>query len=85
MYEQNKYSIHISSPCFRVFQCFGRLQVLENEISLCKWSVGTAQFHTLEAGAGPAGKFRVGFFSGSQFHNGFATARRDDVHFTTLL
>ena len=32
------------------FQCFGRLQVRENEISLCKWSGGTAQFRTLEAG-----------------------------------
>jgi len=64
---------------------FGRLQVLENEISLCKWSDGTAQFRTLETGAGPAGNFRVGYFSGSQFHNAFTTARRDDVHFTTLL
>jgi len=51
---------------------------------VCKWSVGTAQFRTLEAGAGPAGNFKVGYFSGSQFHNGFATAR-DDVNFTTLL
>ena len=56
----------------------------ENEISLCKWTGGTAQFRTLEAGAGPAGNFRVGYFSGSQFHNGFASVRRDDVHFTTL-
>jgi len=27
---------------------FGVLQVRENEISLRKWSVGTAQLHTLE-------------------------------------
>jgi len=65
------------------FQCFGRLQVRENEISLCKWSGGTAQFRTLEAGAGPASNVRVVYFSGSQFHNGFAAVRRDDVYFTT--
>jgi len=27
----------------------------------------------------------VGYFSGSQFHNGFATVRRNVVCFTTLL
>jgi len=59
--------------------------VFEDEISLCTWSVGTAQLRTLEAAAGPASNFRVGYFSGSQFYNGFATARRDDVYFTTLL
>jgi len=59
--------------------------VLENEISQCKWSVGMAQFRTLEAGAGPASNVKVGYFSGSQFHNGFGTVRRDDVYFTTLL
>jgi len=32
--------------------------VRENEISLCKWSGGTAQFRTLEAGAGPASNVR---------------------------
>jgi len=31
--------------------CFGRLQVRENEISLCKWSGGAARFRTLETGA----------------------------------
>jgi len=59
--------------------------VRENEISPCKWSGGTAQFRTLEAGAGPDSTVRVGYFSGSQFHNGFATVRRYDVYFTTLL
>ena len=57
----------------------------ENEISLCKWSCGTAQFCTLEAGAGPASNVMVGYFSGSQFYNGFATAGKDDVYFITLL
>ena len=66
------------------FQCFGRLQVHEKEIFLYKWSGGTAEFRILEAGAGPASNFRVGYFSGSQFHNGFASVRRDDVYFTTL-
>ena len=33
----------------------------EIEISLCKWSGGTAQFRTLEAGAGPASNVRVGY------------------------
>jgi len=60
------------------FQCFGRLQVREKEISLCKWSGGTAQFRALDARAGPASNVRVVYFSGSQFHNGFA-AVRDDV------
>jgi len=27
----------------------------------------------------------VGYFSGRQFDNGFATVRRDDIYFTTLL
>jgi len=40
-----------------------------------QWSVGTAQFCTLEAGAGPANNLRVGYFGGSQFHNGFAAVR----------
>ena len=62
------------------FQCFGRLQVHEKEIFLYKWSGGTAEFRILEAGAGPASNFRVGYFSGSQFHNGFASVRRDGVH-----
>ena len=66
------------------FQCCGRLQVHEKEIFLCKWSGGTAEFRILETGAGPANNFRVGYFSGSQFHNGFASVRRDDVYFTTL-
>ena len=57
----------------------------ENKISLCIWSGGTAQFRTLEAGAGPASNVRVGYFSGIQLHNGFATVRRDDVFFITLL
>ena len=57
----------------------------ENEISLCKWSCGTAQYRTLEAGAGPGSNVRVGYFSGSQFHNGFATVGRDDVYVITLL
>jgi len=35
--------------------------VREIEISLCKWSGGTAQFRTLEAGAGPASNVRVGY------------------------
>jgi len=30
-----------------------------------------ALFRTLEAGADPANNVRVGYFSGSQFHNGF--------------
>ena len=59
--------------------------MLEDEISLCKWSLRTAQFRTLEAGAGPASNFRVGYVSGSQFHNGFAAVRRDDAYSTTLL
>jgi len=54
------------------FQCFGRLQARENEISLRKWSGGTALFRTLETGACPASNVRVGYFSGSQSHNGFA-------------
>jgi len=58
--------------------------VREHEISMCKWSGGTVQFRTLEPGAGPASNVRVRYFSGSQFHNGFANARRDDVYFTTL-
>ena len=57
----------------------------ENEVSLCKWSGGTAQFRTLEAGACTASNVRVVYFSGSQFHIGFAAIRRDDVYFTTLL
>ena len=57
----------------------------ENGISLCKWSGGTAQFRTLEAGAGPNSNVRMGYFSGCQFHNGFASVRRDDVYFTKLL
>jgi len=67
------------------FQCFGRLQVRENEISLCKWSGNTAQFRTFAAEAGISSNIRVGYFSGSQSHNGFATVRRDGVYFTTLL
>jgi len=59
--------------------------VLENGLSLCKWSLGTAQFRTLEAGAGPTSNFRVGYVSGGQFHNGLAAVRRDDACFTTLL
>ena len=55
------------------------LPVLENEIALCKWSVGTAQFRTLEAAAGPDSHFRPGYFSGSQFHNGCAAVKRDDA------
>jgi len=41
------------------------LQVRENEIPLCKWSGGSAQFRTKEAGAGPANNVKVGYFSGS--------------------
>jgi len=67
------------------FQCFGRLQVAENEISLCKWSGDSAQFRTLATGADIARNVRVGYFSGSQTHSGFATVRRDEVYFTTLL
>jgi len=63
---------------------FWKVAVRENEISLCKWTGSTAQFRILEAGVGPAINVRVGYFSGSQFHNGFASVRRDDVHFTTL-
>jgi len=59
--------------------------VRENEISLCKWSGDTTQFLTSEAGACPASNVRVGYFRRSQFHNGFAAVRRDDVYFTTLL
>ena len=59
--------------------------MLENGLSLCKWSLGTAQFRTLEAGAGPTSNFRVGYVSGGQFHNGLAAVRRDDACFTTLL
>jgi len=59
--------------------------VRENEISRCKWSGGTAQFCPLDAGAGPTSNIRVVYFSGSQFHKGFAAVRRDDVYFTTLL
>ena len=33
----------------------------------------------------PPLKHTTGYFNGSQFHNGFATARRDGVYFTTLL
>ena len=54
--------------------------MLENEILLCKWTGSTAQFRTLEAGVGPAINVRVGYFSSSQFHNGFASVRRDGVH-----
>jgi len=46
--------------------------VRENEISLCKWTGGTAQFRSIEAGADPASNVRVGYFSGSSFHNGLA-------------
>jgi len=66
------------------FQCFGRLQACENEVSLCKWSGGAAQFRTSDTGA-VAGKVRVKYFSGSQSHNGFVTVRRCEVYFTTLL
>ena len=37
--------------------------MLENEISLCKWSVGTAQFCTLEAGVDPAISVVVSFIT----------------------
>jgi len=47
--------------------------VRENEISLRKLSGGTAQFRTLEAGAG------------HKFCNAFVTVWRDDVYSTTLL
>jgi len=67
------------------FQCFERLQVREDEISLYKWSGDTAQFRTLATGAGIPSNVRVGYFSVSQSHNGFATVRRDEVYFTILL
>ena len=57
----------------------------ENEISLCKCSGGTVQFRILETEAGTASNVRVGYFSGNQSHNGFATVRRDELYFTTLL
>ena len=57
----------------------------KNETSLCKWSGGTAQFRTLETAADTVSNVRVGYFSGSQSHHGFATVRRDEVYFTTLL
>ena len=57
----------------------------DNEISVCKWSGSTARFPTLDAEAGSASNVRVVYFSGSQFYNGFAAVRRDDVYFTTLL
>ena len=38
-----------------------------------------------ERQAGPASNIKVGYFSGSQFHNGFATVRRDEVYLTTML
>ena len=47
----------------------------ENEISLCKRSGDTAHFRTSATGAGIASNIRVGYFSGSQSHNGFATVR----------
>jgi len=45
----------------------------------------TAQFRILDEGEGPASNVIVGYFSGSQFHHGFTTEGRDDVHFITLL
>jgi len=45
------------------FQCFGMLQMRDNEISLCKWFGDTAQFRTLATGAGIASYVRVGYFS----------------------
>ena len=57
----------------------------ENAISLCKWSGDSAQFRILATRAGIVSNVRVGYFSGSQSHKGFATVRRDEVYFTTLL
>jgi len=56
-YEQNKYLIQIAS-CFRVFPMFWKVASPRNEISLCKWSGGTAQFRTLEAGGDQASNVR---------------------------
>jgi len=47
---QYKKKVHIQSKylVFLLHQCFGMLNVLENEISMRKWSGDTAQLRTLE-------------------------------------